>query len=250
MMTHSPSESGLIVTVARKLIRENGIATLATIDRDSGHPYASLTAAATDLDGSPITLVSDLSVHTQNLKCDSRASILFASPAASGDPLDSGRVSVTGTIEPTHSPSCRARFLLQHPEASIYADFNDFSFRRMNAIKMHYVGGFGQVATLLPADVLVDAQTADHWITRHDEIASGINRNHSALLARLADHAAPNLSAPVEFGACDPDGCYLRVGGKPFRIGFAERIASPDGVIPALETFGAGQPAQLSGKKT
>jgi len=62
---------------ARGLMREALKASLATLDQSTGHPYASLVTIATDVDGTPLLLISKLALHTKNLEADSRASLLF-----------------------------------------------------------------------------------------------------------------------------------------------------------------------------
>ena len=47
--------------VAKGLLRVTRAGALATIDRNTGHPFASLVNVATDVDGSPLILVSRLS---------------------------------------------------------------------------------------------------------------------------------------------------------------------------------------------
>ena len=58
------------VSVAKALLRATRAGTLATIDRNTGHPFASLVNVATDADGSPLILVSRLATHTANLEDD------------------------------------------------------------------------------------------------------------------------------------------------------------------------------------
>ena len=70
---------------------------LATIDRNTGHPFASLVNVATDVDGSPLILVSRLSTHTANLEVDGRASLLLAS-TGKGDPLAHPRLTLIGSF--------------------------------------------------------------------------------------------------------------------------------------------------------
>ena len=53
--------------VAKELLRTRRAGALATIDRNTGHPFASLVNVATDADGAPLILVSRLSTHTANL---------------------------------------------------------------------------------------------------------------------------------------------------------------------------------------
>src|SRR5215208_1220486 len=83
--------------VARTLLRATRAGTLGTIDRNTGHPFASLVTVATDLDGSPVILTSRLSTHTANLEQDGRASILLAA-TGKGDPLAHPRLTVLGAF--------------------------------------------------------------------------------------------------------------------------------------------------------
>ena len=54
--------------VAKTLLRATRTGTLATLDRNSGYPFASLVNVATDSDGAPLILVSRLATHTANLE--------------------------------------------------------------------------------------------------------------------------------------------------------------------------------------
>src|SRR6202051_4445974 len=85
--------------VAKGLLRATRAGALATIDRNTGHPFASLVNVATDVDGSPLILVSRLSTHTANLEVDGRASLLLAS-TGKGDPLAHPRLTLLGTFVP------------------------------------------------------------------------------------------------------------------------------------------------------
>ena len=73
-------------SIAKNLLRTVRAGALATIDRNSGHPFGSLANVATDSDGSPLILISRLSSHTANLETDRRASVLLAT-SGKGDPL-------------------------------------------------------------------------------------------------------------------------------------------------------------------
>src|SRR5262245_27974653 len=84
-------------TVAKQLLRTIRAGTLATLDRNTGHPFASLVNVATDSDGSPMILVSRLSTHTANLEIDGRCSVLLAE-TGKGDPLAHPRLTVLGTM--------------------------------------------------------------------------------------------------------------------------------------------------------
>ena len=83
--------------LAKTLLRATRAGTLGTLDRNTGHPFASLVNVATDVDGSPLILTSRLSTHTANLEADGRASVLLAE-TGKGDPLAHPRLTVLGDV--------------------------------------------------------------------------------------------------------------------------------------------------------
>ncbi len=94
---NAPAADFDAAAAAKALLRTTRAGALATIDRNSGHPFASLVNVATDVDGSPLILVSRLSTHTANLEKDGRASLLLSS-AGRGDPLAHPRLTVLGAF--------------------------------------------------------------------------------------------------------------------------------------------------------
>src|SRR6202795_2828235 len=116
-----PPEDFNPVAVAKTLLRATRSGALATLDRHTGHPFASLVNVATDVDGSPLILVSRLSAHTANLEIDGRASLLLAS-TGKGDPLAHPRLTLLGSFAQvarasTDEPRVRRRFLARHPKS-------------------------------------------------------------------------------------------------------------------------------------
>jgi putative heme iron utilization protein len=55
---------------------------------------------ALDSAGRPIFLVSDMAMHTQNLKANPRCSLFVAQASADGDPLGAARATLVGNAEP------------------------------------------------------------------------------------------------------------------------------------------------------
>src|SRR5215210_3407994 len=95
--------------LAKRPVRSTKSGALATLDRDHGFPFASLVTVATDLDGSPLLLLSRLAAHTLNLERNARASILL-SQGGKGDPLAHPRLTVVGTVAPPTSPASANAF--------------------------------------------------------------------------------------------------------------------------------------------
>ncbi len=131
----------------RTLLSLASVATLSTVSRKHpGFPFGSLMPYALDPAGRPIFLVSNMAMHTQNLRADPRAS-LFVTPAhASEDPLGAARATLVGDILPISEPdlpSARELYLARHENSRYWVDFADFHFFRLEPIDLYYVGGFG-----------------------------------------------------------------------------------------------------------
>src|SRR5262249_6532560 len=118
----------------------------ATVSRKHpGHPFASVMPYALDGDGRPLVLISSMAVHTQNLHGDARTSLLVTPPGASTDPLAAGRVTLMGEarrVVTDEITAVRATYLEGHPTAAYWADFDDFSFWRIDVTDVYFVGGF------------------------------------------------------------------------------------------------------------
>ena len=106
----------------KRLLRATRSGALATIQKAGGHPFATLVTVATDHDGSPILLMSQLSAHTKNLDADPRCSILL-SQGGKGDPLAHPRLTVFGAMIKQSDEAARARlkgrFLARHPKSAL-----------------------------------------------------------------------------------------------------------------------------------
>lgn len=74
----SPAAAGEFdpIAEAKLLLRTTRWATLATIVPGSGQPFATLVNVATEADGSPILLLSQLAAHRRHIAADSRLSLL------------------------------------------------------------------------------------------------------------------------------------------------------------------------------
>src|SRR3954471_15823548 len=171
--------------LAKHLLRTLRTGALATLDRAAGFPFASLVTVATDLDGSPLLLMSRLAAHTLNLERDPRATLLLAE-TGKGDPLAHPRLTVIGRAELTAAPGARVRFLARHPKAKLYADFGDFSFWRLEIAGAHLVGGFGRIVDLTPDQVRADLAGAEALAAAEAGAVEHMNADHPDVLALYA----------------------------------------------------------------
>jgi putative heme iron utilization protein len=141
------------VSESRRLLRTSRYGALATKDRGTGHPYASLVALAPDADGAPLILISTLALHTMNLLADPACSLLLAD-IGEGDPSAHPRLSLMGQARKMDPSAVRERYLLAQPDAALYADFADFSFWRVEPLGGHLVAGFGRIVDLTSVQLI------------------------------------------------------------------------------------------------
>ncbi len=144
--------------LARALIDGARFGALGVRDAATGAPMVSRVAVGTDADGTPVSLVSDLSHHTKALAHDPLCSLLVGEPGARGDPLTHPRLTIQATATflrhgETGHADLRARYLRSHPKAKLYIDFADFSFVRLIPSAAYLNGGFGKAFVLAPDDL-------------------------------------------------------------------------------------------------
>src|SRR5271170_2258012 len=85
----------------RTLLSLTSVGTLSTLSRKHpGFPFGSLMPFAIDSAGQPIFLISNMAMHTQNLKDDPRCSLFIGQAVADGDPLGAARATLIGLAEP------------------------------------------------------------------------------------------------------------------------------------------------------
>jgi heme iron utilization protein len=214
--------------VAKELLRATRAGTLGTLDRNTGHPFVSLVNVATDVDGSPLILVSKLSTHTANLEVDGRASLLLAA-TGKGDPLAHPRLTLLGNFAPVprdgaDAPRVRRRFLARHPKSELYAGFGDFAFWRLTAVSAHLNGGFARAADLKAADVLTDPTGAEELIETEEGAVSHMNADHAEAVGLYATKLLGAEPGPWRLTGLDPDGLDLARGDLTLRLPFPERV--------------------------
>jgi putative heme iron utilization protein len=214
--------------VAKGLLRATRAGSLATLDRNTGHPFASLVNVATDVDGSPLILVSRLSTHTANLEVDGRASLLLAS-TGKGDPLAHPRLTLLGVFtqvarESADEARVRRRFLARHPKSELYVGFKDFSFWRLSAVSAHLNGGFARAADLKAADVLTDIAGADELVATEEGAVTHMNDDHAEAVRLYATKLLGADDGKWRLTGLDPEGLDLALGDATLRLPFPERV--------------------------
>jgi heme iron utilization protein len=212
---------------SRRLMRTALRASLATLDRTTGHPYASLILVATEPEGTPIFLISRLALHTRNLEKDPRASLLIDGTGGLGNPLTGGRLTIMGEARPTASPTALSRFLARHPSAEGYAGFADFSMYALEIAGGHYIGGFGRIVDLPRPALMTETADAKALIEAEADIVAHMNEDHGDAVLLYATELAQCAAGDWRMCGIDPDGCDLLHCTNTARIEFPARVRAP-----------------------
>lgn len=219
------SGGGDLAREARLTMRRAFTGSLATLDKDTGYPFASLVSVAISPIGDPILLLSGLARHTKNIAVSGKASLLLEAVTGNDDPLEAARITVQGDLAKSSSDGARARYLARHPEAASYADFADFAFYEMTVTNAHFIAGFGRIHTLkrdvlcLVDDVQLSAGavSAYHLTDKDQETLKNAWRQQIGSEPQHADFAVV---------AFDRDGIDVKNGEAVQRIAYGDVMSS------------------------
>jgi heme iron utilization protein len=236
----------------RTLLSLTSIATLSTLSRKHvGFPFGSLMPYALDAAGRPIFLISNMAMHTQNLKADPRASLFVEQTGADGDPLGAARATLIGHVKVVPQEdivSAREQYLARHPNSSYWVDFADFNFFRLQPIDIYYVGGFGVMGWVEVTEY--EHAAPDPLAEASAGILNHMNADHVDSMILLARTHANLEASEATMTSVDRLGFSLRLktaeGMKGTRINFPREVTTPEETRKVLVEMvrNAGHPAQ------
>ena len=229
--TETPPEPSHAERV-RTLLSLASAATLSTQSRKhAGFPFGSLMPFALDGEGRPIFLISNMAMHTQNLRSDPRCSLFVLQPSADGDPLGAARATLVGNAEPVPADEIqqvREIYLARHENSRYWVDFADFHFFRLEVVDLYYVGGFGVMGWVAAPEYA--AAAPDPLAESAPGILAHMNADHVDSMMLLARAHTDHEPAEAAMTSVDRLGFWLRLktaeGMKGARINFPREVTS------------------------
>jgi heme iron utilization protein len=215
---------------ARTLVYLGRVGSLSTLSRKRpGFPFGSVMPYGLDDHGRPIFLISTMAMHTQNLQADRHASLLVTQQDTEGEPLGASRVTLVGNVllaPKSELAEARKLYLERHANSKYWADFEDFSFYRMDVVDVYYVGGFGVMGWVSASDY--DRSQPDPLADSMAEIIEHMNADHKDTLVMLARTFAHIDSMEATMTAVDRLGFHVRLktaeGMRGARIAFLQEV--------------------------
>ncbi|QPC95093.1 HugZ family protein [Mesorhizobium sp. INR15] len=216
------------IRLARTLLRGARFGALAVIEPQTGSPLASRVGVATDVDGTPLILVSMLSAHTGAILADPRCSLLLGEPGK-GDPLAHPRLTLVcrarrlarGSSE--HAQAER-RYLNHNPKAALYAGLGDFSIFRLEPERGSLNGGFGKAYLLDSADLLTAGPIVAEIAASEQSALDHMNADHLDAIAVYAEYFAKAAKGSWTVAGFDADGMDLLSGDDVCRVFFPQPL--------------------------
>ncbi len=228
------------IQLAKSLLRTSRYGAIAVFDAATGRPLASRVAVATDVNGTPLILVSGLAAHTPGLLANPACSLLLGE-VGKGDPLAHARVTLhcqARKVEKTDADYSRIhrRYLNHNPKGSLYVDLGDFAFFRLELESASLNGGFGKAFNLTQDDLLCAASVSANFAEGEQKALDDLNENYALEIAHIARGLSKSDALREQFKivGIDPDGADITSGDLVLRHVFS---AQPDSLREAVTTL-------------
>jgi putative heme iron utilization protein len=216
---------------ARCFVRSQHSGVLSTISqRVEGFPFGSVAPFILDHAGCPVILISTLAEHTKNIAADPRVSLIVQ--PYSPDMQIAGRVTLLGRAQLLDDKTALGpRYLRFHPQAESYFAMHDFSFYRIEPVRVRYIGGFGRIHWVEPAQYL---SPESPMAAQEGEILAHMNSDHAENLRAYCRHVHSVETAQAEMIGIDPDGFDLRADDRILRFDFDTPVSDAQQARHAL----------------
>ncbi len=138
---------------AHKMITKHSVAMVSTITTEKGipKPYGSVMPFALTK-GLPYVFISDLAVHTDNIKKNPNVSFVVFQPDKNGNVFNGARVTFSGKLVMAKDKKVIAKlrkaYLAKHPVSKIFINFGDFNFYVLEIEEIYFIGGFGEIGVV------------------------------------------------------------------------------------------------------
>jgi heme iron utilization protein len=207
---------------ARRFTRANRQGVLCTISKKlGGYPFGSVCPFVPDHAGRPVILISTLAEHTKNIDADPRVS-LIVQPYVE-DQHNAGRVTIVGNaMLLPEKDSLGPRYLRYLPQAEAYFAMHDFSFYRIEPVRIRYIGGFGKIHWLEAANCLA---TDSPLASQEEAVLAHMNADHAQNLRDYCRHVHKVEADSAEMIGIDCDGFDVRADDRVLRFDFPTPIA-------------------------
>jgi len=217
------------IRAARTLFLKEPFGVLSTISLDvAGYPFGSIVPYCVDEVCQPLIYISHIAQHTKNVVADPRVSLTVMERNVNSDDVQAhGRVTCIANARPIadHESEVRERYFRYFPSARQYEQTHDFSFFRLEVVRVRFIGGFGEIYWVEPDEFLTQNPFS---FQQELQIIEHMNKDHADALR----HYANGMSSVMT--GVDAEGFDLLVAGKKLRLQFDAPVQDMEQVRQAL----------------
>ena len=196
-----------------------------------GYPFGSVAPYCADERCRPIIYISYIAQHTKNILRDPRVSLTIVESSADSDDVQArGRVTCLADAKPIPESevALRDRYFRYFPSARQYEGTHDFSFFRLEPVRIRFIGGFGQIYWLEPEEFM----TANPFsAAQENRIIEHMNHDHAEALKHYARGAAAVMTG------IDAEGFDTTASGRKLRFDFNPPVHNMEEARQALVTM-------------
>jgi putative heme iron utilization protein len=140
-----------------------------------------------------------------------------------------GRATILGrAVQLADKDALGPRYLRFHPQAEAYFAMHDFQFWRIEPVRVRWIGGFGRIHWVEPAEYQVANTLPEQDILAH------MNADHADSLIHYCRHVHGKDVNQAEMIGIDPDGFDLRADQEHLRFDFETPVTDAAGARTAL----------------
>lgn len=220
---------------AAALLRRECHGVLSTHSVDApGYPFGSVVPYCLDRAGRPVILISRIAQHTRNIWSNPKVSLLV-SEADADDVQVAARVTYLADAVQVQVPDeeIAARYYRYFPQSLDYHRIHDFDFYRLEGARVRYIGGFGRIHWLTPAQV---DQPNPFDEKQEAGMIAHMNADHADAVMHYWQRAGlePPAEMPPVMAGIDACGFHLLAGARLARIEFDAPVSTPMEVRQAM----------------
>lgn len=209
------------------LLRERyGILSTHSVEM-AGYPFGSVTPYVFDRRGQVVILIANLAQHFKNITANPKVALTVLE---GGNPAvqEKGRLTCLADAVRIESQDqdTRERYGRYFPETRDYEKTLGFMFFRLEAVRVRFIGGFGNINWIDPGDFI---RPNPFSALEEQGILAHMNRDHQAALNHYGSHFLKlniKKDEPLSMAGIDGEGFDLLISGCLYRIAFENPVCN------------------------
>jgi heme iron utilization protein len=214
---------------SRSLFLQESSGVLSTISLDvPGYPFGSITPYCADEQCRPIIYISHIAQHTKNILADQRVSLTVVERNVDSDDVQArGRATCIANARALDisESGARERYFRYFPSARQYDQTHDFSFFRLELVRVRFIGGFGQIYWVEPDEFMTKNPFTPQQESR---IIEHMNKDHADSVRHYAG------GVPATMVGIDAEGFDLIAAERKVRLEFEAPVRDMEQARQAL----------------